>query len=112
MASAYRPRRISAFPSSTELDDIHLDHVEVDPEVFRPDQRIVRAEVPLQRIDRLVQGAPSAVVRLVRPEEREDLLARDAGPAGRREERQHGKPPRLRGGACNHVTVREDADAA
>ena len=95
-----------------ELDDVYLDEIEVESQVLRSDERILAAEVASQRVDGLVQGPARAIVWLVRPEQRDDLLARNARSAGARQESEYRETSRLRRRTSNHVSIREYANAA
>ena len=96
----------------SELDDVDLNEIEIQAEIFRAKECVLAAEITSERVDSLVQGFACFIVGLVRPQEREDLLARDTGPTGARQERQHRETSRLRRGTSHHIPIRQYADAA
>jgi hypothetical protein len=95
-----------------ELADVRLDHPAVEPEVLEAEEDLLAPEVAPERVDGLGQQAPRPVLVRVRPEDGDDLLARDAALAGAREQREDREPARLRRSADDRSAVGGEGQAA
>ncbi len=87
-----------------ELGHVARHQVGVEAEVPTPDEHLVVAQILAQRVERLAETPPGAIVLGVRPEIGQHFLACQSRLARRGEEREDGEPARL-GGRAAHDAV-------
>src|SRR6185437_13698665 len=88
---------VSAADRSVELADVGLDRARIDRELLAAEHDRVAARVALERVERLVERMASAVGVGLRPEEREQLVARDAARSAGGNDGEHRESPPRRG---------------